>query len=509
MMGASHGIGLTTHQDSLSAAENAERHCERPPDIFVAIRSRSRRWQISRPWELPQGRSVSLWQRLTPPQLFVGSFALLLVLGTLSLKLLPGIYRGEPLNWLDACFIATSAVCVTGLSVVDVEATFTFVGQVVLLVQIQLGGLGMLAFTSLIISLFGGRVSLRAESLTAESRKLGPHVDVRRLTLDIVRFTFLIESAGALLLYFFLIPRHGFTAAIWPAVFHSVSCFCSAGFSTYSTSMMGFRESPAILLTLSALGVIGGIGFITMEEMYFRFLGSDKKRLRRLSTHSRLALVTSLLLLLVAWPLFASFEWQGCLHGLSLTDKLCNAFFMSAMPRTVGFTAIDYGQASDSTNFLTILLMTIGGAPGSTAGGMKTTTFALVLLFAWSRLRHHETTIFGNRSIPEETIQRAVGLAVISTAVLAIAIFLLAMTEHSGSGSGGNFLARMFEAASAFNTVGLSMGMTPSMSSASRILIIFLMFLGRIGPVTLATALVIRHVRKTHFRYAYEDVVVG
>lgn len=459
-------------------------------------------------WSIGRGGGAPIWQRITPPQLFVGSFAFVIALGVLALKFLPGLYTGESLGWQDALFTSTSAVCVTGLIVVDTETYFTVRGQAVLLILIQLGGLGILAFTSLIISLLGGRLSLRAASLTGESRKTGPHVDVRRLARDVIRFTFIIEGLGALALWLRWGPKYGWQESIWPAVFHAISAFCNAGFSTNETSLMGQREDPFVLSFMMLLIVIGGIGFVTLEESYLRFLVPNKRQIRRLSVQSRLVLVTTFVLLVGAWPAFAVFEWNAGLAGLETSDKVINALFMSTTARTAGFNTIDYGQATDSTNFLTILLMTVGGSPGSTAGGMKTTTFALIMLLAWSRMRSHETTIFGNRSIPEDTIQRAVGLGVVAFTVVALGVFALATTEQYGKVE-GKFLLRMFEAVSAFNTVGLSMGMTPDMSGAGKWVTILLMFLGRVGPVTFAAALMMHRPRKSNFRFAYEDVVVG
>ena len=453
-----------------------------------------------------RGTRVSWWQSITPPQLFAGSFALLVLLGTLGLKLLPGLYVGEnQLGWQDALFTSTSAVCVTGLIVVDTATFFTLQGQAFLLVLIQLGGLGMLTFTSVIISLLGRRVSLRAESLAGESRQAGPSVDVRRLTLSVFRFTFLIEAIGAVCLYLVWAPKYGWTEAIWPAIFHSVSAFCNAGFSTNSDSMIGFQQSAGTLLLIIALIITGGIGFLTLEECHVRFW---KRRSRRISVHSRLVLVTTALLLILPWPMFAFFEWNAALQGLSLPAKLSNSLFMSVTPRTAGFNSIDYGTGTDGTNMLTMLLMVIGGSPGSTAGGVKTTTFALIILMALSKFRGHETTVFANRSIPEGTIHRAIGLAVVSFFVIALGVFALAVTEQLWNVE-GRFLIRMFEAISAYNTVGLSMGLTPHMSSAGRWATIILMFLGRVGPATVAVALLDPRQRANRFRYAYEDVVVG
>lgn len=456
-------------------------------------------------WEVPRGRKVRGLQRFTPPQIFVGSFLLLIALGTLGLMFLPGLYQGERLGWLDAIFTATSAVCVTGLIVVDTATYFTPAGQAFLLLLIQLGGLGMLAFTSLIITALGRRLSLRAEILTAGTREAAPHVDARRLTLDIVRFTFLLEGIGAACLYFLWVPRFGWAGAAWPAVFHSVSAFCNAGFSIFSDSLVGYQQSPAILSAIMLLVILGGLGFLTMEEVYLCWF---RRLHKRISVHSQLVLWSSLVLLLGGGLLFCLFEWHHSLGHLSAADKFQNAMFMSVTARTAGFNTIDYATATDSSNFLTILLMTIGGAPGSTAGGMKVTTFALLGLLAWSRLRGYESTIFGNRSIPSETVQRAVGLTVVAGGVIAIGVFAMATAGHFVA-IHGSFLNRMFEAVSAFNTVGLSMGLTPRLSGAGRWVAILLMFLGRVGPLTLAAAMVVRRPRKRTFRYAYEDVVVG
>lgn len=471
-------------------------------------RSSTRYRRLANRWDLPLGGQTNLWQRMTPPQLFVGSFLLLVLLGTLGLKLLPGLYRGEPLGWQDALFTSTSAVCVTGLIVVDTATYFTTAGQGFILLLIQLGGLGMLAFTSLIITALGRRLSLRAESLSEGARGAAPHIDSRQLTIDVVRFTFLFEFIGAVLLYALWVPRFGWTGALWPAIFHSISAFCNAGFSTFSDSLVGFQQSPGSTAVIMLLLVSGGIGFLTLEEVYMHVFRRGGKRVLRLSVHSQLVLISTVVLLFGGSLLFGLFEWNESLADLSIRDKVSNSLFMSATARTAGFNTIDYATATDGSNFLTILLMTIGGSPGSTAGGMKTTTFALIMVLAWSRLRARSTTIFSHRSIPDETMQRAVGLSVVAFALVATGVFALTTSEQF-SAEKGPFLVSMFEAVSAFNTVGLSMGLTPHLSVSGRWIVILLMFLGRVGPLTLAAALMVQPVRKSSFRYAYEDVVVG
>ena len=462
-------------------------------------------------WTGGTERRRSLWRRLTPPQLFVASFGVLIALGTLGFRFLPGLYTGSGLGWLDALFTATSAVCVTGLIVVDTATYFTPLGQAFLLLLIQLGGLGMITFTTLIILALGRRLSLRHERLSAAVAEVAPNVPVDRLTRDVVRFTVAIEAIGALILYLLWIPRLGWEGAIWPAVFHSVSAFCNAGFSTFSDSMVGFQSGAATLITITLLLVTGGIGFLTLEELQLWWRARRAQQVFRLSLHSRLALATTAVLLVVGWILFGSFEWAGTLAGLSPADRFVNGLFMSATPRTAGFNSIDYADASDSTNFLTIIFMFIGGSPGSTAGGLKTTTVALIALVAWERFRGREIPSVWARSLPEETVQRAIGLAVVVFTVVTAGIFAYTLTEHSGVTDGGNrFLAHMFESVSAFNTVGLSMGVTATLSTAGKWLTVLLMFLGRVGPLTFAAALAMAAARhRAAYRYAYEDVIVG
>ncbi len=451
---------------------------------------------------------MSPWQQLSPPQLFVGSFALLIVLGTLAFRWLPGLYVGEPLSWLDALFTATSAICVTGLTVVDTARHFTFWGQALLLLLIQLGGLGMLSLTSMIIISLVRRLSLRQEALYTGPMEGAPYVDPQRLIFDVVRFTLVFEAFGAACLYLLWAPRFGWQEAAWPAMFHSVSAFCNAGFSTFSDSMIGFRQSPFSLLVIMALIVAGGLGFLTLEEIYLRYQANSRKQVFRVSLHSRIVLSTTAGLLLTGWLLFAVFEWNGTLLGLGAGSKIVNALFGSVTCRTAGFNTIDYSQAEDSTNFLAILLMMVGGSPGSTAGGMKTTTFALIGLLAWSRFQGLITPSVWRRSLREETTQRAIGLFVVTVGVVTVGVFAFTISEGSNSG-GRSFLTAMFEAVSAFNTVGLSMGLTSDLSTFGKWTTILLMFFGRVGPLTLAAALMLRRKTRTEFRYAYEDVVIG
>lgn len=458
-------------------------------------------------------RRLSWRQLLTAPQLFGGSFLLLIVAGTLGFMFLPGLYTGKPLGWLDALFTSTSAVCVTGLIVEDTATFFTVWGQLWILLLIQLGGLGIITFTTLIAAMFGRRMSLEHEAISKSIEDIAPHIEYRTLVRDVVVFTLAIEALGVLLLTIFFWWRdHGFVDALWHAFFHSISAFCNAGFSTFSDSLVSYQDAGGILLVVAFLIVLGGIGFLSMEEMYLGVQAKRRNQPFRMSLTSRVILLTTGILLVGGWVPFVVLEWDNTLDGLSVWDKVVNGLFMSVTPRTAGFNSIDYAAASDSTNFLTILLMFIGGSPGSTAGGVKTTTAALLGLLAISRFRGRNTSDLWGRTVPESTMQRVVGLAVASFSVVTFCILILTTSEGGGGRSlvRDSFLKYMFEAVSAFNTVGLSLGVTAGLTVVSKVTLIVLMFVGRVGLTTAAAALILaRPDPMRAFRYAYEDVLVG
>lgn len=456
--------------------------------------------------------NLELRPRMTPPRLLLGSFLVLIAFGTLGLRVLPGLYVGPRLGWVDALFTATSAVCVTGLIVVDTATHFTPRGQAFLLLLIQLGGLGILTFTTLIIQAFGRRLSLHHEAVASSYAEIAPELDFRKLVRSIVLLTFLAEAIGAAVLFGVWLPRFGAGEAAWHAVFQSISAFCNAGFSTFSDSLAGFQRDPLALGTIMVLIVAGGLGFLVFEELR-HFVTQQRTRSRlRLSLHTRLVLQVSAFLLVGGWITFAVLEWTNTLASLPTPDRLVNSLFMSVTARTAGFNTVDYSATTVSSNFATILLMSIGGSPGSTAGGLKTTTVALIGLLALARLRGRTVTGFGYRSVPSETVQRAVGLFVVAFALVTGAIMLLAVLElgPGGSPSHERFLSLMFEAVSAFNTVGLSMGETGGLSDAGRLLTVFLMYVGRVGPLSFAAAIALDpDPSASEFRYAYEDVIIG
>ena len=456
--------------------------------------------------------SASLRRSLTPARLLVLAFLGLVALGTVGLRTLPGLYTGPGLSWLDALFTATSAVCVTGLIVVDTATYFTAAGQAYVLALIQLGGLGILTFTTLVILALGRKLSLHHEAVTATAAEIAPDIEFRQLLRKILLFTVGFEAAGALLLFLAWLPRFPVAEAAWHAVFQAVSAFCNAGFSTFSDSLVGFRTAPVTLTVIMTLIVLGGLGFLTLEELHLRWKGRGREGSPRLSLHSAMVLGMTGILLLGGWWAFSGLEWGNTLAGLKGWQKLLNGLFMSVTVRTAGFNTVDYAETLDGTNFLTILLMSVGGSPGSTAGGLKTTTAAVLLLLALERLRGRQVTSVRGRTIPEDTVQRAVGLFVVGFVVVTGGILLYSLThaEPHASSPPLSFFHSMFEAVSAFNTVGLSMGATGELTSFGKVLTVALMYLGRVGPLTFAVAIAHRpSAGREEFRYAYEDVIIG
>ncbi len=446
----------------------------------------------------------SIWAGLSPSRLLMLSFALLVLVGTLGLRLLPGLVVTGPPTWTDALFMATSAACVTGLAVIDPATEMTFAGQLWLLLLVQLGGLGLLTFTSTILLTIGRRLSLRHESLL-QGDGAAPQVDYRALVRRVLRFTFGIEALGALLLWMAWVPTLGARGAAWPAVFHAVSAFCNAGLSVFAGGFTGQADAPVPLAVVTLLVMSGGLGFLTLDELSRQLVRG--RRRSRLSLHTRLVVVATAGLLAVGLLGFLLFEWEGTLAGMSVRDRVLNALFASAATRTAGFNTVDFGQASTPTALLTMALMFIGGAPGSTAGGVKVTTFALLVVLAASRIRGRRSVHAYHRTIPEETIGRAAGLMVLATMVLAVGLLVLVAVDPNAA-SHGAFLAYMFEAVSAFGTVGLSTGLTPNLSADARLVVAALMFVGRVGIMTAAAALALGP-RTIPFRYAKEDVAIG
>ncbi len=433
-------------------------------------------------------------------------FTALALLGGLLLAL-PAASVGEPLWLLDAFFTSTSAVCVTGLIVVDTATVFTPFGQIVILALIQLGGLGIISFSAIVLLMLGRRISLvQHDALRRHRIGIEMRLDTKSIAKRIVALVAFAEFAGTAALWFAFLRYFPWEIALYHAAFQSVSAFCNAGFSTFSTSLTTFAGDAFVLLPMMILIVLGGIGFVVVIDLEERLRSGGP-----LTLQTRLVLWTTLVLLAVGAVLFFLLESGNAMAGRPPGERLLSSLFHSVTCRTAGFNTVEYLDLSNATLVLTMVLMTIGGSPASAAGGVKTTTAAIIFLAAWARLRGERDPVFGNRTVAGRSVIEAVTLTLLAVMVIMTLALVLQMTEL-GSASHperrGAFLELSFEAVSAFGTVGLSTGATPGLSPAGKLLIIFTMLVGRLGPLTFFSLLG-GFLRAPKYRLYTESVMVG
>jgi trk system potassium uptake protein len=425
-----------------------------------------------------------------------------ILLGTLLLRL-PIAQAGDAhVGWLDALFTATSAVCVTGLVVLDTGSAWSVVGQVVILLLMKAGGLGILSLGALLALAtgrrlgFGQRLGLQAQ--TSALTVGGAVRFVRRLLL----FTTSVEALGALLLAFRFVREEG-AAGLFSALFHAVSAFNNAGFSLQSDSLRRYADDPFVLLVVALLVVIGGLGLVVMD-VALRF-GAGAEGRHRVTLHTRLALATTVALILGGWGAILALEWANprTLAALEPHDRPLAALFQAVTPRTAGFTTVAPADYRTPTSLVTMFLMLVGGNPGSTAGGLKTTTLAVLVVAALALARGHPSVTAAGRTIDAATITKAAVLMTVALLFVGAATTLLTLSDPAMSP-----LSVLFETVSAFATVGLSMGITSELSAAGRAMLVVVMLVGRVGLLTVAIALA-RDERIVAVRYPSEDVVVG
>jgi trk system potassium uptake protein TrkH len=436
-----------------------------------------------------------------PSRLIAATFATVIVMGTVLLTFPAAAGRG-PISPLDAFFTATSATCVTGLIVLDTPHDFSAFGQGVILVLIQVGGLGIMTLSTFAALLLGGSLGLRGERALAEMLDLQTAPTAYRLTRFIVLSTLAVEAVGAVvLLPSFLGAGLPAGEAVWRAVFHAVSAFCNAGFALQSDSIVMFREAPVPLLTHAVLITLGGLGFVVLAAVGSRVVRRGRRR--PLPVQVKTVLAASALLVAAGTAIYAACEWQRSLDGLSVADKLLNALFQSVTLRTAGFNSVGFGELGAATALFMILFMFVGASPGSTAGGIKTTTAAVLLAAIRSAIRGGAPATLFDREVPRDVVLRSLAIAIISVGVVALGLFALLLFEPRP------FLELLFETVSAFGTVGLSLGATPELGPAGKLTIIAVMFVGRIGPLTLALLLGTGAARRTAVRYPETRLMVG
>ncbi|MCM3791617.1 TrkH family potassium uptake protein [Domibacillus indicus] len=438
---------------------------------------------------------------LDPPKILVLGFATVILIGALLLTLPIATEDGKGLSFLNALFTSTSATCVTGLVVVDTGDTFTMFGELVILSLIQIGGLGFMTFATFLFVLLGKRISLKERLLLQEALNNLSIEGVVRLVKRVLLFTAVIEIVGGTILSIRFAFGMPIGKAIYFGFFHAISNFNNAGFDLMGEfrSLTPYVDDPVVVLTVCLLITLGGIGFIVMSELY------EYSNTRCLSMHTKVVLVTSLILTLGAAILIFAFEYENSktIGSLSNTGKVLGSLYQAVTPRTAGSNTLPIAELTQPTLFLTILLMFIGGSSGSTAGGIKVTTLAVLMAAVWSQVKGKEDVVLFKHRIVAETIFKALTLTLVGMFIVITLTMLLSITEK-----GFDFIFYLFEAASAFGTVGLSMGLTPELSPIGRVLIILTMFAGRLGPLTIAFALAMRR-KPDPFRRPKGKIMIG
>lgn len=443
-------------------------------------------------------------KNLNPTRLIAEGFGAIILLGTLLLHLPISSRADEMTPWIICLFTATSATCVTGLAQVDTFLSWSAFGQGVILVLLQLGGLGFVSLITLASLALRRRIGLSQRLVMASAFNLNSTSGVVRVVRHALMGTFLLEGAGALVLTTRFVPLFGWGQGLWFSVFHSVSAFCNGGFDLMGgytgpfSSLAGFQNDPVVLVTIMTLIVVGGIGFFVWEDWL------ECRSWKTLSLYSKLVLNVTGGLVVFGWLFFLCVEWKnpGTLGPMTAGEKVLNALFQSITLRTAGFATLNQGALSDSSAALSVLFMLVGGSSGSTAGGIKTATAGVLLIALLEGLRGKEQVVFRGRTIPQRRVLDAMILALAMGMLFAAGSIILSLLNGLPILMGG------FEVASALGTVGLSMGATTELNSASSLLIILFMYLGRVGVLTFSVAFLTRGSDRK-LSYPTVDVMIG
>lgn len=440
-------------------------------------------------------------KRINTARYIAVGFVLLIVLGAILLMLPFSSKTGKVTPFLTALFTATSATCVTGLSLVNVGAYFSLFGQAVILVLIQLGGLGFMTILSLAFLVSNKQIGLRNRMLLAQAMGVESLEGVVKLVKHVLYITACIELSGAALLSLRFIPKVGLLKGIWFSIFHSISAFCNAGFDIIGDgqSFISYRHDPLVLMTLASLIIIGGLGFIVWEDII------KKKKYKKLSMYSKLVLIATGICLLLGGAVYLIFEFNNpeTIGHTSVGQKLLASFFQSATTRTAGFDAIGQNNLTQLSKVWGIILMMIGGASGSTAGGVKIGTFALVVITLYTVVKSKQDVVIFGRRVGHRTILHAMSLFVLWLALTVIGAMLVTFSDNV------SILNSMYEAASAYSTVGLSVGVSEAASTFTKILLIVYMFFGRVGIMTISVSFMTRSGRAKDIKYPEGNFIVG
>ena len=436
------------------------------------------------------------------PKIIALSFIVLILLGAFLLTLPISSQSGHSIGFVDALFTATSGSCVTGLSLFDIHSTLTLFGQIVLLVCIQMGGLGLITFAGLVILSFRRNLGYQEAQIVKEGLNQSTIEGIRKFILHIFVLVFFIEGAGCLLLFISTVKTLGVTwTNFYFSIFHAISAFCNAGFSLFSDNLASQNGNVLEMLTISGLIILGGLGFTVLDALWAKIQGKKVK----FNASQKLVIRTTLILLVVGTLLTYLFEFRNpaTLGPLSEGSKWVAAFFQSVTTRTAGFNSVNIGGLSQASVFLFMILMFVGASPGSTGGGIKTTTLGVLVATLMSVLKNRDKVVIYKRTIPHRVVYGAIAILFLSLLFIFIITLLILIVQPTLP-----FISVLFEVISAFATVGLSLGITAKLCVVAKLLIVVTMFIGRIGPITFALFLT-KKGNKSPFEYPEESVIIG
>ena len=440
-------------------------------------------------------------RKLNTAELLVLGFAALIFIGAFLLVMPFASQSGESVGFVNALFTAASAVAVTGLVVVDTASHWTTFGHVVIIILIQIGGLGIITMGTLFALILGRKINFRQRIVMTEAMNKITVNGVVRLAKYILILTFTVEGIGAIILSTRFIPEFGWGEGIWLSVFHSISAFCNAGFDLIGNfqSLTPYVNDPIVTLTVAVLVIIGGLGFVVIFELL------DKKRLRILSLHSKLTLLMTAILLVSGYVIVTALEFNNpeTMGDLPVIGKLLSGFFHSVTPRTAGFNTLPMDKLMMGTIVMTMLFMFIGAGSAGTAGGVKVTTVGVIIASIASTLKGRQDTESFKRKLPRDLVNKAIAIVTIAILWIIVVTFILSITEEQA------FIDILFEVVSAFGTVGLSLGITTQLSTIGKLVIILTMFVGRIGPLTMFMALAQRLQVASVIQYPDEEIMIG
>ncbi len=456
-----------------------------------------------------RARLYAFWMKKRPKNISATkviaiAFAVIILLGAVLLTLPVASRSGISSGFRPALFTATSATCVTGLVLYDTYTQWSGFGQLVIISLIQVGGLGFMSAATLFVFFLRKRIGLKQRLVMAQALSVSDMDGIVRLQKTVLKGSFAVEGIGALILFVRFLPEFGFANALKWGIFHSISAFCNAGFDIFGcitpgASLIEFQSDPVVLLTLGALVITGGLGFLVWQDV------AENRSFHKCSVYTRLVLLTTLALILLGWLMICLLEWNnpGTLGSMALGDKLLNGLFQSITLRTAGFAAVDQALLTDGGKAFSIVLMLIGGSSGSTAGGLKTVTFIVLILFMAARARGRSTVCIFKRTIPQSQVLDAMTIAFLMMALALFGgIFISATSPVS-------FTDALYEAVSAIATVGLTAGVTGNLSVTAQILIIVYMYFGRVGILTISLGFLTGDKAEARFRYAETNLLIG